>query len=143
MSSEKAFWVRIRPRLIEAARGGRWDRVENGVCVGMPDVNFCIEGCEGWIELKWARKLPGTRSGKGVFEYTGNHGLTREQENWATAQKQAGGHVVIIAGAHDHVWVIPSSFDFTLFNRLSVSCLVRFDFGPRPNWEKVIQRLFY
>lgn len=143
MSSEKAFWINVRPKLVDAARGGRWDRVENGVSAGMPDVNFCVEGCEGWIELKWARKLPGKRSSKGVFEYTGNHGLTREQENWAIAQKQSGGHVVIIAGSKGHLWIIPGLFNFSLFNSLPVSGLDPFDFGARPDWKKVVQQLFY
>jgi hypothetical protein len=30
----------------------RWDRIENGVGVGMPDINYCLSGIEGWIEMK-------------------------------------------------------------------------------------------
>jgi hypothetical protein len=33
-------------------------RIENSVGVGQPDVNFGLEGREGWMELKvWPRKL--------------------------------------------------------------------------------------
>lgn len=29
-----------------------WTRIENMTGAGVPDVNYCIDGCEGWIELK-------------------------------------------------------------------------------------------
>ena len=31
---------------------GHWTRVENNAGRGFPDVNFCIDGCDGWTELK-------------------------------------------------------------------------------------------
>lgn len=32
-----------------------WQRVENSVGNGVPDVNYCVDGKEGWIEYKVSR----------------------------------------------------------------------------------------
>lgn len=37
---------------------GDAQRVENLATDGMPDVNYCIQGTEGWIENKWLHALP-------------------------------------------------------------------------------------
>lgn len=103
--SEKALWNRLR---IASAGLGRFDRVENGVVDGMPDVSYCLNGgIEGWLELKWAYKLPGKRSVKGVFSYLNNHSLLISQRNWMLRHNAAGGTVHILAGSDKNVWLVP------------------------------------
>lgn len=53
ITTEKEFYTRyVRPFL---AGHGDHERVENSVGSGTPDVNYAIEGVEGWIELKLCR----------------------------------------------------------------------------------------
>ena len=51
--SEAALWRRVRKGL-----PGHLVRVENAVEAGTPDVNYCIDGAEGWIELKQLDRWP-------------------------------------------------------------------------------------
>lgn len=96
MTDEVSLWTRMRVACIEAAGGGRWERVENGIVDGMPDVNFCVKGVEGWVELKVARELPGPRTErKGVFTY--NRGLSLSQVNWHLKQQSVGGRSFVFA----------------------------------------------
>lgn len=66
----------------------RFDRIENGLAAGWPDVNYCIMGSEGWIELK-APEEP-ARPETPLF---GNrqHNVEIEQANWMLRQHRAGG----------------------------------------------------
>lgn len=65
----------------------RMDRMENGVGVGMPDVNYCIEGVEGWIEIKSPTEP--VRPSTPLFG--SNHKLSQNQKNWFLLQRRAGG----------------------------------------------------
>jgi hypothetical protein len=79
MNETEFFRVHVRPRL---ERYGTYDRVENAVGTGMFDVNYAIEGTQGWLELKMVHS-----GGKIFFEkfqlpwlkrrarHTGNSGL--------------------------------------------------------------------
>lgn len=66
----------------------RFDRVENGLGTGWPDVNYCIMGSEGWIELK-APEEP-VHPSTPLFG-TRQHNVTIEQGNWMIRQHNAGG----------------------------------------------------
>lgn len=94
MKTEVDLWKTLRPALITEV-GGRWNRIENIAGVGNPDVNYCAKSREGWVELKFAYKVPGERSRKGVFGYSHNHGLSKEQENWHLQQASVGGRSFI------------------------------------------------
>lgn len=50
MKPEQLLWQLVKPYI-----PGHYNRVENAAGVGMPDVNFCHEGRESWLELKVAR----------------------------------------------------------------------------------------
>jgi hypothetical protein len=45
---------------------GHVEAIENGAGVGNPDVNYCIEGYEGWIEIKYREKWPIRSSTPGI-----------------------------------------------------------------------------
>lgn len=87
MSKEKHLWQRMREKIKALNLPGRWERVENAVGVGIPDVNFCVNGAEGWVELKVGQK-PAKNSTK-VF--VSQRGLTQEQVNWHYFQAKNGG----------------------------------------------------
>jgi len=69
----------------------RFERVENGLGEGMPDVNYCMEGAEGWIELK-APNLP-ARATTPLLK--SQHQLSQAQVNWFIRQKQARGRAFL------------------------------------------------
>ena len=53
--SENNFWRYIKNHM----KGiGIFTRIENSFFKGIPDVNFLIDGIEGWIELKYREKFP-------------------------------------------------------------------------------------
>lgn len=86
---ESAMWAALRPRL--RLGGGHAVRVENGVEAGTPDVNYCIEGVEGWIELKYAKAWPvREKTPLRVRHYT------EEQKDWARARLKAGGRCSLL-----------------------------------------------
>lgn len=68
----------------------RLDRIENVVGVGTPDVNFCINGVDGWIEMK-SPKEPVRKTSKLL-----NHPLNQDQKNWFLRQCNAGGRAFIL-----------------------------------------------
>jgi len=90
--SEKNLWNKLRATIQRMEVGGRWERVENGVGSGMPDVSYCVKGREGWIELKHGR-MPSKDSTE-VFK--SQRGLDITQINWHYNQHQAGGQSFIL-----------------------------------------------
>lgn len=70
----------------------------------MPDVNYCIEGAEGWIELKVAsiRRDP-TAAVFGVTRY----GMNRDQINWHIRQYQSGGRSFILIRFPHALFMLP------------------------------------
>ena len=61
-------------------------RIENSFFKGIPDVNYLINGCEGWIELKYREKFP-VRTKTPIKL---NH-FTKEQKLWHKIRVENGG----------------------------------------------------
>lgn len=105
---EKTFWTnRLRPLLIKECQltrmRGHFERVENAVATGTPDVDFCIAGVPGKIELKYTNYHP-VRPGTPVLG-RGN-GLRRSQVVWIARRLYAGGTVFLAVGTPRATWVI-------------------------------------
>lgn len=83
--------------------GDRMDRIENGVGVGTPDINYCIAGVEGWIEQK--SPIEPKRTATPLFG--SNHKLTQDQKNWFMRQQKAGGKGWILIST-DVRWILIS-----------------------------------
>lgn len=100
---ESKVFKRLRERITRPE--DRFERVENGMIDGMPDVNYCLAGCEGWLELK-APRLP-------------KHGATRllggsepfkvDQANWFLRQTRARGRCGLFIATNDLLLLIPGS----------------------------------
>lgn len=97
--SERNLWVRIRQHIGSA---GHFERIENGVASGTPDVSFCIGGVEGHIELKFVKKYPKRAS----TPLLGNAGLRKEQIVWAIQRCRAGGRVFVLIGVGLDVFLV-------------------------------------
>lgn len=98
--SEKTDWCMLRDKM--RFPRDRWDRMENGVGVGMPDINYCIMGREGWIEMK--SPVEPTRPHTPLFG--SNHRLSQDQKNWMKRQASAGGRAYILIGTNKRFLLI-------------------------------------
>lgn len=84
--SEKNTYAALRNKMV--GEKDRFDRIENALVPGMPDVNYCVNGVEGWIEIKQPSKLP-VRDDTAIFG--SNHKVSNAQKNWMLRQRRAGG----------------------------------------------------
>lgn len=82
MTEATQVWHVMRDRV---AAYGHWERVENAAGSGMPDVNYCVNGVEGWVELK----LAGQDGSK-------PRSLTLEQVMWAEERARHGGRAFLL-----------------------------------------------
>lgn len=98
--TETVDWKNLRAKLSHKTKD-RFERIENLMVDGMFDINYCIEGVEGWIELK-APKEP-KRDSTPLFG--SNHKLSIEQRNWCKTQKDAGGIAWILIST-DNCWIL-------------------------------------
>lgn len=105
---ESSFWAtRLRPKLTAACVAcelpHHFERVENAVASGTPDVDYCINGCAGKLELKYTQRHPARATtpvlGRG-------NGLRRSQIVWIWRRLRAGGRVFVAIGTPQSTWII-------------------------------------
>ncbi len=80
MSTDGGLRQIFRQHVIEA----HWQAIETGgVGTGIPDMNYCIQGCDGWIEAKrttaWALAHP----------------IQPEQVSWPERRVRCGGRYLL------------------------------------------------
>lgn len=105
---EASYWsAKVRPALIKTCQrlGFRhhFERVENGVADGTPDVDYLIESVAGKLELKYTDSNPKQELtpvlGKG-------RGLRRSQIIYASRYSWAGGLIWCLVGTPKESWLI-------------------------------------
>lgn len=136
--SEQNLWNRLRTGV---SKHGHWNRVENMVGVGIPDVNYCLPaGIEGWLELKF-RKEPPARPTTAAFT---NGGLRDDQIIWINRRAQLGGRVHIFAQVGDVLLLVPGRYA-TEFNSMTLDymrmCSVWVWTGRSPEWNSFTDAL--
>lgn len=138
--SESNTWSRLREGLLGYEPLIDLSRVENVVENGMPDVNFCSSGREGWIELKHTATVP-ARASTPVFK-TG--GLRKEQEVWIDRRTRRGGRVFIYAQIGEGLILVHGVYA-KQFNSMTLSQLGRIarwkHAGPNPDWKELFRAL--
>ncbi len=97
----------------------RLDRVENRVVSGMPDINFCGDDVECWIEQK-SPKEPKRATTK---LFGSNHKLSQDQKNWFKRQVDAGGLCYVMIST-DKRWMLIGGEHADAVNELTVSQLM-------------------
>lgn len=105
---ESSFWTRrLRKLLVVSCRNNgfrsHFERIENAVAVGTPDVDYCVNGVCGKIELKYTSSHP-RRPGTPVLGK--GKGLRKSQIVWASRRSYAGGTVFVCIGSPTHTWLI-------------------------------------
>ncbi len=106
--NEASFWTdRVRPGLIAGCRAAglrhHFERVENAVAVGTPDVDWCVAGVAGKIELKYSPRHP-ARPATPVLGRAG--GLRRSQVVWISRRGWAGGRCFVMIGTPERTWLL-------------------------------------
>lgn len=107
----------------------RCNRIENIVGTGMPDVNYCINGTEGWIEFKSP-----TEPKRPLTSLMGsNHKLTIEQRNWHLLQSKAGG-ISFVLLCTDVRWILIQGRYADLVNDMTVGTAISYSvfYAPKP-----------
>ena len=89
------------------------------VGAGVPDVNYCFAGDEGWIELKFAR--PPVRASTIVFK--SQRGLDPEQIEWLVYRRKNDGRAWIFLQLGKWLLLI-DGIHATKFNHLTTSELI-------------------
>lgn len=90
---ESSFWSELRPRLPR----GHYTRLESEISPGVFDVSFCVEGIEGFLELKYQRRLSGSLGLR--------HGLRTTQLRWAEARLAHGGLLLAAVGVGSNFYL--------------------------------------
>jgi hypothetical protein len=85
----------------------RFDRIENGLAPGWPDVNYVLAGVEGWIELK----APVEPVKPSTPLFGSNHQVSLDQRNWFLRQLNARGRCWLLIGTDKrlmllHGWLV-------------------------------------
>lgn len=105
--AEKNLWTWLRPY----CPLGHYVRIENGeIGPGTPDVSFCVNGTEGWMELKDARSQTAS-----IPFPNENVGLHKSQIRWIKDRLAAGGNVWIVARVGKLILFIPGKY-YAAFN---------------------------
>ncbi len=102
MAHEAQLWATCRKHL---SPHGDFERIENMVGVGRPDVNYCLRGTEGNIELKHVAVWPkGLNTVISIPHYTG------VQRTWAKRRLAAGGRVYVLLQVADTYMLLPGAW---------------------------------
>lgn len=114
--SEKNDYQILRKNMPK--RMDRLERIENVAGTGTPDVNFCSEGVECWIEMKSSIE---PRRNKSLL-FASNHKLSQVQKNWFLQQRNAGGRCYILI-ATDKRWMLIDGKYADGINKMTVTQL--------------------
>lgn len=105
MSQREAnAYARLKDRVCRP--NDRFERVENGLGTGWPDVNYCMEGNEGWIEIKCPEEP--ARPTTALFG-NGNHQVSVDQCNWLLKQANASGIGWLFIATKHRLMMIPGA----------------------------------
>ena len=97
--SESALWKTLKKHL---SSRGHLIRVESSVGLGVPDVNYCFSGKDGWIELKEIKQFPKRPDTPVRLPH-----FTSAQRNWLRRRAQCGGRVfVLVRVLRGGIWML-------------------------------------
>lgn len=116
-----------------------WQRIETGwTAAGVPDVNYCAGGVEGWLELKAVAGFLVT--------------IRPMQAAWAARRLRAGGRVACMVRRRapanqkrpqrlDELWLVPGNM-IRVGLRLDPAAMLHWPGGPaRWPWHEVLAEL--
>lgn len=132
MGLEATSWNWLRSGLKKHATGPIiLERVENGVLAGMADVNFVIDGVEGWIELK-SVPLPKRRDTRVL----GDKGLNIDQVNWHLERSKAGCQTWVFISSTPWRWLVDGGFAKKINNYNADQLFEICNCGRKGGWDR-------
>lgn len=120
----------------------RINRIENTAAFGMPDVNYCAEEVECWIELKHPKEP--VRKTTRLFGSA--HKISLNQKNWFKSQMDAGGNAYFLI-VTDKRWILVDGLfadsinDMTTEQILGVSSWTAQKPVKKEFWNKLREKL--
>lgn len=138
--SEANLWTRVRKAV---GHLGHFDRLEYNPVDGIPDVDFCIDGIEGKVELKYREGAPARAR---TACYASHPNLREAQEAWIKRRLRNGGRVFILAQIGDYLYLLHGA-EAPQFNALTLAEFERralWQGGPRidtDEWADLIKTL--
>lgn len=119
---------------------GDIEAIENMVGTGNPDVNYCFNGYEGWIEVKFKREIP-KRPTTALFGKC----LKPSQHIWFRRRYMAGHRRIFIYGrADDRLFLLPGymHYEFEVMTLSEIEELCVWQGKVRKaDWEELAQTL--
>lgn len=107
---ERNFYEQLRRNLPKTELRLDLVRVENTAGTGTPDVNYCIEGIEGWAELKaWERVR---LSGRFTIP-----ALREDQTAWLSRRGRVGGRAHLLCKINKDVVLFDGRLTPAFFNK--------------------------
>lgn len=127
---ETTDWKNLRNNLKKPK--DRIERIESTV-TGMFDINYCIGGVEGWIELK--SPLEPARDTTKLM--ASKHNVSIDQANWAMTQLAAGGRAYFMISTNKR-WILIHGMHADNINKMTVSELLEIALwhAPKPVRDK-------
>lgn len=104
--SEASFWRSCKKELDRRKNAGdkiHYQRFEDSMTGGIPDLNICFGGVETWVELKaveWPKR-PTTPV---------RLGLRTDQSLWLNGRQRNGGRALVLAKVGRHVFIFNAYF---------------------------------
>jgi len=145
MSRESSLWSWLRKATIELAPLLDMNRVENGVMLGMPDVEGFLEGQgQFWLELKSSER-PARASTPVRFKVKGREA----QIEWLQRRWKLGGCVWLClqvgSGANRRIYLVPGRHASKVYAGLTEEQIQKLDKLklPKPKPHAVIKAAVY
>jgi hypothetical protein len=120
MKPEARLWQSMRSKMVLPA--DRFDRIENSMGSGYPDVNATIAAEDVWIELKAPREPK--RASTPLMTSNGNHPLLESQINWFIRQRQSGGIAFILVRTDCRIMLLDGTKHMKMFNGWTVKEMI-------------------
>ena len=111
--NETSVYKKIRANICGPT--DRMERVENGLIAGMPDVNYCLDAQEGWMEIK----SPTEPKRASTALFASGHPVSIEQINWMHVQHMAGGVSWLMIGSDKRMLMIHGGRVAALVHRIN------------------------
>ena len=130
MSSERALWLWLKPRLPLA---GHYTRIESEISPGFPDIHYTFAGISGTLELKCSY-YP-----KAKFPFK-SIGIRKSQIDWIRDELSAGGIVWLMLQVGSERMLLSGAWashvnNFTLRQLHNYSVLTYYP-GVGKNWDR-------
>lgn len=74
--------------------------IENKLETGTPDINYCVQGWEGWLELKSIEKFPKHSNTVVRIEH-----FTLDQRRWIKHRQSCGGTAGVLLQVGDEIFL--------------------------------------